>query len=245
MAELILTKRTKIITNQRQISPREFLEWAKQDLIDDNKRNIGNAIGNIKKSIHCRIDELIDLLHIKYCKGWRPELSTNEKLEILKSLEIKYSSIVNLLTDIRNEYEHGYKIVEYSKAQAYLDITEMWLDHSYDNYNFYKLGIIGLKTKRFGISSTKDIEEKLMDIEFEGEFNFDYLWEAKKEIHEIKNGVLNIIQMSKVDWKKMLKYESKHIKKLIGPNRHFYILNGAILTRVYKKALKYQQDSKA
>ncbi len=42
-----------------QIETNEFLAWAKSDIKAGEKRGRGNALGNIKKAIHSRIDEII------------------------------------------------------------------------------------------------------------------------------------------------------------------------------------------
>ena len=55
----ILCLEKKIISNESIVTPREFLEWANLDLKESDNRARGNALGNIKKSIHCRIDEII------------------------------------------------------------------------------------------------------------------------------------------------------------------------------------------
>lgn len=39
-------------TNNSTINAIEFLLWAKTDLKGNDKRSIGNALGNIKKAIH-------------------------------------------------------------------------------------------------------------------------------------------------------------------------------------------------
>jgi len=90
------------------IGPSDFLSWAKSDLKGGDKRSIGNALSNIKKAIHSRIDEIIGLTHVAYAKDWKYLISTEDKLAILKTIGIGYRSIVSIITKIRNDYEHKY-----------------------------------------------------------------------------------------------------------------------------------------
>ena len=83
---MILTKNVSTIYNANFVSPNEFLEWAREDLEQSDRRAIGNAIGNLKKAIHCRMDEIINTTHIKYCKDWNPKSTTEIKLKVLNIL---------------------------------------------------------------------------------------------------------------------------------------------------------------
>ncbi len=234
---VLLTLLRKPNANPLLVIPREFLDWAKDDLRTNDKRSIGNGLGNIKKAIHCRIDELIDSTHIKYCKNWNKRADTDTKLEALKLLNIKYTSVVSLLTDIRNKYEHFYKLPEYKQALAYLDTAEMWIDFSYNKCSFNKIGVVKLETKGFGVQSGAN-GMKLTDCTIDSNSDLDYLWESKKEVHEIKNGNLTIKPMDTCDWKSMAKYEAKHLIFEGTPNKTEFNLPSRLLTTVYKKALK-------
>lgn len=224
--------------NPYAIFPREFLNWARLDLSVNDKRSIGNAIGNIKRAIHCRIDEIIGHTHIRDCKGWNQRASTRTKLDVLKELGIKYSSVADLLTDIRNIYEHSYKIIDYKKVGAYLEVAEMWLNISYQDYSFGKLAIKGIQPSTFEIVHN----EKgctLKEIQFLKSFDFDYIWDSRKEIHEVKKGNLTKKLMKDIDWETMLKYEAKHVVFSNTPNSAVYSLPASILTNIYKKALNH------
>lgn len=223
--------------NPNMVYPSEFLEWAKEDLKINNKRAIGNAIGNIKRSLHCRIDEIIENTHIKYCKGWDKRCKTNTKLEVLKLLNIKYTSIVTLLTEIRNNFEHLYKLPEYNQVQGYIDTAEMWLNLSNNDYSFNKIAITKLQITSFGISDGMN-GLKLTSCIIKENSDLDYLWDRKKEIHEIKNGIRRIIPMNTIDWKKMAKYEAKYLLFPGTLDKREYNLPAILLTSIYKKALK-------
>jgi hypothetical protein len=229
---MLLTRAKKQNNNPFFVTPREFLDWAKKDLETNDRRSIGNAIGNIKKAIHCRIDEIIDCTHIKYCKDWNPRANTNTKLEALKIFNIKYTAVVSLLTEMRNNYEHKYKLPDYEQAQAYLETAEMWLDNSYERYSFNSIGIVKLKTKQFGVLGNAN-GTKLSNCIFEKNSDLDYLWDSKRQIHEIRNGNLTIRSMDTVEWKTMARYEAKY---LVDTNQ--FNLPARLLTSLYRKAQK-------
>ena len=227
--------------DSERISPKEFLEWAKKDLKEKDKHAIGNSLGNIKKAIHCRIDEIIERCHIKYTKDWNPKADTSKKLEALELLGITTShSIVKLLTEIRNIYEHQYLLVTHDKVSAYYDIAEMWIENSYNKFSFNRIAITGFKDtdiKEFKVNVNS--EKRKITYEIEKIDNFDYIWLSKKEIHEFKNGKFNIIKMDSIDWKKMAKYEASKIKFNSNTKITEHLLTASELTSIYKKALKF------
>ncbi len=234
---LTISRNNKISPNS--VTPFELLEWAKEDIKITDKRAIGNAVGNIKRSIHCRIDEIIENTHAKYCSDWNKRCNTRTKLKVLKILNIKYTSIVTLLTEIRNNFEHLYKLPELNQVFGYLDTAEMWLKLSYSDYSFNKIAITKLQTTNFGISDGIN-GIKLTNCVINNKSDLDYLWDRKKEIHEIKNGQLSIIPMYTIGWENMLKYEAKYIKYSTTPDDEIkeYKLPARLLTTVYKKAIK-------
>lgn len=103
--------------DRNQVKPMEFLQWAKSDLNGGDKRSRGNALGNIKKAIHSRIDEIIN-----------KTITTEKKLKILKDLGIGRGDIANIITEHRNTYEHQYILPPLSTIRAYRDIAELWLN---------------------------------------------------------------------------------------------------------------------
>jgi hypothetical protein len=234
---ILLTFLKENKTDNSFVTAKEFLVWAKEDLKTNDKRSIGNGLGNIKKAIHSRIDEIIDSTHVKYCKGWNKRADTDTKLEVLSLLNIKFTNIVSLLTEIRNNYEHLYKLPTYKQAQAYLATAEMWLDQSYEKYSFNKIAIVNLKTKDFGIHYSRS-EIKVTNLTIDSNSNLDYLWDNKKEVHEIKNGKLQIKPMINFDWKTMAKYESKHLNFSGTHKISEHALPAKLLTHIYKKAVK-------
>jgi hypothetical protein len=222
----------KIRNNDKLVTPKEFLHWAKQDLLGSDKRACGNALGNIKKSIHCRIDEIIYKTNITYGKNWNSHINTPQKLEILKEVEIKYIAVVQLITDERNKFEHDYTMPDIDQIKAFYDTTELWLEKTYLSYDFDRIGII-LKSDKLIINNEYNILDNC---------NFEYYWLSKKEIHDFKNGKLEIHKFSDIDWMDLLKYQKRYFKNLIE-NKPLYTLDQKTLTMIYKRLKKFNNIS--
>jgi hypothetical protein len=93
--------------------PSEFLSWAELDLQGTDKRSRGNALSNIKKALHSRLDEIICKTHVRFTRDWDPKrVTTPQKLEIIRALDIKHEAVIDLITSIRNQYEHDYIVPE-------------------------------------------------------------------------------------------------------------------------------------
>lgn len=235
MQTILITVENIKLDNSHFVTSTEFIAWAKEDLKQKTKRSIGNAIGNIKKAIHCRIDEILDLTHIKYCKDWSPRPNTDTKLEALSILNIKFSGVVTLLIKIRNDYEHLYKLANYIEAQQYLDTADMWLTYTYDKCTFNKISIPELRVSDFGVHYDHNSIPIVTSCVVDKTSGFDYFWDSKREIHEIKKGKLKIIKMNTVEWKKMAAYEAKHLRFQGTPNRSEFLLPSKVIINIYKK----------
>lgn len=224
----ILCLKKKINVNENIVNPHEFLEWANLDLKESDNRARGNALGNIKKSIHCRIDEIIYETNITFGKNWDAHINTYQKLEILKDIEIKYMAVVQLITDERNRFEHDYSLPDIGKLKAFYDSADLWIDKSYRSYNFNRIGIV-LKSDKVILDANYKVLEKC---------NFEYYWFAKKEIHDCKDGILSITKYSETVWEDLLKYQKKHYKNMIDQDPLF-ALDQTALTMIYKRLRKF------
>jgi hypothetical protein len=94
---------TKESLNKRRIIPVDFLNWAKLDIKNNDRRGIANAITNAKRAIHSRIDEILYNIRIPYSKDWDFKTSTELKLKMLRELNISVITIVKILTERRND----------------------------------------------------------------------------------------------------------------------------------------------
>lgn len=232
------------IPNVNKISSKDFLDWAKTDLKGSDRRSRGNGIGNIKKVIHSRMDEIIAKTHLKYTNNWNPILlNTDGKLKILKKLDIKYTSIAGLITDIRNKYEHSYIIPSLQEIRAQYDTTELWLNDSYNSYDFNPIGLSNLPMMGIGLTSTRPNNLSYVNmVNFKGNESVLYFWNSKKVIMTVKkDGSITKKNYSDYTWEEMLLLEAPIIKK-INKASSTTNLNQISMTDVYKKYLKWKAN---
>ncbi len=88
------------------LTAEEFLVFAEEDLKGSNKKDIINALSNIKRSIENRVDCLL------YNLGYNKFINYSfpEKIKKLNKIGIIAPRILTEINKIRNLLEHKYKI---------------------------------------------------------------------------------------------------------------------------------------
>lgn len=216
--------------DRNQVKPREFLQWAISDLSGGDKRSRGNALVNIKKAIHSRMDEIINSTHLVFGHDWNWKAITTEiKLKILKDLGIGRGNIAKVITEERNTYEHQYILPSLSTIRAYRDIAELWLNESYEKYYFSRIAIFGLPTYEVIVEGS-GINKIVLSNEYKG---ITYFWDRKKECHQSsKNKSVTVKKYGSLTWKDILSLEKGCIKRLGG--KEIYNLSQSNLTKIFK-----------
>jgi hypothetical protein len=212
-----------------QIMPKDFLSWAKSDLKEGNKRSLGNTLGNIKKALHSRIDEIIKSTHITYAKDWDwKKVNTDTKLLILKKMGIAYIPIAKVITDIRNKYEHQYILPTKDRIEADYGTAELWLNDSYQKYGCNRIGIVNLL-----ISDISQANNEITKLAFPRYANSTYFWDYKKAIVKTKkDGSLEIQKLDQLTWNDILNIEKGYIKAL-SKSKNYYYLPQKKMTNVF------------
>lgn len=132
-------------SDSRRVAPKEFLAWAEKDLAAGDRRGLGNSLGNIKKSLHSRIDQVIAKTHVRFTRDWNPKRATTEqKLDIIRELGLQHEAIVDFLTSVRNDYEHDYVLPTARVLRAHLHAAQLWIERSYAAYEFHPVGFADL-----------------------------------------------------------------------------------------------------
>jgi len=218
---------------KRIVLSHEFLSWAKSDLKGGNRRAMGNALSNIKKSIHSRIDEILSLSHISCSSDWKSRATTDEKIALLKKFNVEHISIVKIITKIRNLYEHQYILPsDLTDIKAYYETTELWLNHSKKNLIRSCLGLINLPVYTVECDSDR-IVTAIEFPKYVDRFNIVYFWENKNIVAILtKNNREQTEKMKEVEIAKFIEWEKKHLK--ISDKAELYYLNPGNLTNVFK-----------
>ena len=91
-----------------EITPEDFIEFAEEDLKLKDKRSLVNSLGNIKRSIDCRLDSLIYLFGL-YKKTKKENWPFPKKMELMSRFEIVAPRILSKINSKRNKLEHEFK----------------------------------------------------------------------------------------------------------------------------------------
>ena len=114
--------------NPFPISPQDYLEFANADLQESTTiHSRVNAISNIKRSIDCRVDAILDFW------GLRKSSAIIEFLDKLKLLEKAGVITPTLLTKInlyRNRTEHKYEIPAAERVKDFYDVATLFLGYT-------------------------------------------------------------------------------------------------------------------
>jgi hypothetical protein len=214
------------------VKPRDFLSWAKSDLKGSDRRAVGNALGNVKRALHSQIDEVIRKTRVRFTRDWDAHCGTDTKVALLKKLGIEYRSIVSVITDIRNDFEHKYLVPKVGEARAYYETAVLWLDKLDESYSFQAVAIVGLQTSQFSVSGGAS-GSKVTAVEFSSPSKVTYFWDSKKMIVQVlPNGTTASTSYSDLTWREMIQRESIYIKKSFNG---FQALPQGELTSVFNK----------
>ena len=119
------------------ISPDEFINYAKKDIVLADKHGLVNAMSNAKRAIECQTDTVLDSLTGVELKR-RNALDTlprfdvrrgnlPHKLKLLREMGVAAPIIVEKVNRQRNLLEHEYELSERSKVEEAIDIAELFV----------------------------------------------------------------------------------------------------------------------
>jgi hypothetical protein len=201
-----------------RVSPREFLSWAETDLSPGDKRGRGNALGNVKKALHSRIDEIIAKTHVRFTSDWNPRhVTTERKLDIIRQLGIQHEAIVDLMTSARNNYEHDYIVPTTRVVRAHLHAAQLWLEKSYTAYEFHPIGFAGLPLLGIGTGPKRPNGSNLGRVRFSEPQPVLFFWNSKKQLLRIKaDGVEESTDFKSFDTKEMLRLEAPYVQRALA-----------------------------
>ena len=120
-----------------EISPKEFLRYAKDDFNSNYNHKLINSLTNAKRAIDCQIDEVLTIFGISY--NSIPNQSKNlleiakvnnklpYKLQLIQALNLAPGFIVAKARSLRNKLEHHYSIPSKRQVQESIDIAELFI----------------------------------------------------------------------------------------------------------------------
>jgi len=121
-----LSRRTQQRLKVYEICAEDFLEFAKEDLEEQDLRSWVDALGNAKRAIECRIDTLL----YNYCLQKKSEKEGwyfPKKIEVLRELGIVAPNILKKTNKKRNELEHQYVRPTKEDVDDAVGVAELFL----------------------------------------------------------------------------------------------------------------------
>lgn len=106
-----------------ELLPRDFLEYAEQDLREtQTPRTLVNATANLKRAVDCQLDFFLSTLNLdKFYREKR--LGVDRKLGLLRRAGIFRSRSLAKLNTFRNRLEHHYEVPKIHDVEAYFDLV--------------------------------------------------------------------------------------------------------------------------
>ncbi len=188
MNTLELTKKLKIdfsdsllcpmiggnIGKEFEISPEQFLIFAREDFNSNTNRGLINSLTNCKRAIDSAIDKVLltfdlDLKNhknigediVRHFK--RPTLNLSYKLDLIGALGISTGKLLSDIRIIRHKLEHEYIYPKKSEVEDAIDIAKMFI--SLIQAKFYLFEV------EFKLSDKKNFKG---DLSFDNYLNFHF-----------------------------------------------------------------------
>lgn len=132
----------EMLTHEFEITPKEFLNYSKQDFKANDKRGNVNALTNAKRAIDCQTDKILasfgfdikkDLPEItkEYITFINPQLYKTDlphKLKLLQSLDLAPAGIIADVRTIRNKLEHEYEQFSDKDVQNAIQLADLFIN---------------------------------------------------------------------------------------------------------------------
>ena len=106
------------------ITPKEYLSYAKLDLDEQYGHHLINALCNAKRAFHCQLDIILKNLARKTANSFL------SKKKLLEELGIITPRILEKLNRQRNILEHEYTKPSLEEVSDFLDITELFIEYT-------------------------------------------------------------------------------------------------------------------
>lgn len=130
-----------IIGKEFEITPNDFIQFAKSDLKEGTNKGLINALTNCKRAVDCATDKIlqtfgIDLVNQKeksfaneiISKFTKPRSDLPFKLKLIESLGFTTGKILSDIRTTRNKLEHFYKYPDIQEVEESIDVAKIFID---------------------------------------------------------------------------------------------------------------------
>jgi hypothetical protein len=162
------------------LTAKNFLDFAGDDLKNDSPRETINALSNIKRSIDCLFDSL--LFAINFLEDSRREKwSFPEKMTFLGEIGLITPYILSKINSTRNLLEHEFKKPERKEIEIAYDVAIL-LYYATVRFTQQFINDLSLETpdEKVKLSISVERKTKVMKISFNGQ-ELSFSWEKNPE----------------------------------------------------------------
>lgn len=130
-----------------EVSPMEFLNFAKEDLSENTKRGYLNALTNSKRAIDCQVDAIcqsIGFSHTSTCdtRGTRITLknfvdwydgkegtieNAQLNLKLVRALGMAPAGLIGKVRQLRHDLEHNYQVPDKNSVKEAVELVELFI----------------------------------------------------------------------------------------------------------------------
>lgn len=142
-------------TEKFEVTPKQYLGFAKLDLEMGNPRGFNNAANNIKKGIDCQIDTILtifDYLQKTKTEKW----NFQKKIEFIESLEITSQKNIKKVLKLKNLVEGEYTLNTQKTLDSAIRTFEYFMDET-------KKCIKNISDIKFDVSLHKEFNDNSAD----------------------------------------------------------------------------------
>jgi hypothetical protein len=227
------------INSNSCITPEQFMEWAKRDLDSGDRRAAVNALSNVKRAVHAKVDEVLWALRVEYSRDWPGQPGIDDKLKALKRIKVPTSAIVKVLTERRNWLEHRYRPPRLDDVRSDVEAANLWLEKS-ALYPRSRIVIGGLPTTLFSTIHSSKRQKEGVQVESAPPVRVVFFWDARRQVVEMQpDGSVVETPFSDLGW-----------KELIDAQRPFILDSGHVVprrlaTRIFRAYEKWVSEGKA
>ena len=227
------------ISSNSCITPEQFMEWAKRDLDGGDKRAAVNALSNVKRAVHAKVDEVLWALRVGYSRDWPDQPGIDDKLKALRRIKVPTSAIVKVLTERRNWLEHRYTPPRLDDVRSDVEAADLWLERS-ASYPRSRIVIGNLPTTFFGTIHSSKRQKEGVRIEFTTPVRVTFFWDARRQVVEIQpDGSVVETPFANLGWKELIDAQRSFV--LSGG----HVVPGRLATRIFRAYEKWVREGKA
>lgn len=133
-----------------EVTPKEFLRYAKTDLKLENKHGFINALTNAKRAMDCQADLFVESLGLKATKKFPESVNVfiskncnhqdaNKNFRLIEALGVAPSGVLSRYRTFRNKLEHFYQIPDIKLIEESIELAVLFistLDNAMRSFSF-------------------------------------------------------------------------------------------------------------